>query len=184
MSVTLAAALVGVHRSLAAAGLDHAFGGAIALAYCIPEPRATKDIDVNVFVGVGRADEVLSALPREVDKPARNRRQLASDGQTRLRWDDVPIDIFLSNTWFHGIAEARARRVPFGDIDGLPVLGCAELAVFKAFFARPKDELDVATMAATGTIDLHELRATVERLLGDTERTTFFSRVEEIAERL
>ena len=43
--------------------IPHAFGGAIALAY-YATPRATVDIDVNVFVPVERADEVLSLLER------------------------------------------------------------------------------------------------------------------------
>lgn len=184
MGVSLEAALVGVHQHLVAADLPHAFGGAIALGYCIPEPRATKEIDVNVFVGVGRSDDVLSALAEDVEQSERNRAQLLRDGQTRLRWDDVPVDIFLSNHWFHGIAETRARRVPFADVPDLPVLACADLAVFKTFFARPKDELDVATMAQTGTIHLDELRSTVGRSLGDDTRLAFFSRVEEIMARL
>lgn len=184
MSISLEAALVGVHEHLRGAELPHAFGGAIALAYCILEPRATKDIDVNVFVGVGRTDDVLAALPDEIARSERNRTQLLRDGQTRLRWDDVPVDVFLSNHWLHGVAEARSRTVPFAHLRDLPVLGCAELAVFKAFHARPKDELDVATMATTGTVDLDDLRSTIERMLGAGTRLDFFARVEEIASRL
>lgn len=184
MSVSLEVALVEVHRHLDAATLPHAFGGAIALGYCIPEPRATKDVDVNVFAGVGSTDAVLEALPPEIERRDRHRRQLRRDGQTRLRWEDVPIDVFLSNTWFHGVAESGVRRVPFADVPDLPVLGCADLAVFKAFFARPKDELDVATMVVTGTIDLDRLQWTVTRLLGADERAPFFRRVEDIVARL
>lgn len=184
MGVELEVALVETHRHLRAAGLPHAFGGAIALGYCIPEPRATKDIDVNVFVGVGSTDDVLAALPESVERLPRHRRQLLRDGQTRLRWDDVPIDVFLSNTWFHGVAEAGTRSVPFASIPDLPVLGCAELAVFKAFFARPKDELDIAIMVAAGTVDLATLRSTVDRLLGPDERAALLARVEDIVDRL
>lgn len=184
MGISLEGALVGLHEHLRDAGLPHAFGGAIALAYCTPEPRATKDIDVNVFVGVGRTDDVLTALPDDVARPGRNRTQLLRDGQTRLRWGDVPVDLFLSNHWFHGVAEARMRTVPFANLRDLPVLGCAEMAVFKAFHARPKDELDVATMATTGTVDLQDLRSTIERMLGADTRLDFFDRVGEIASRL
>ncbi len=182
--VSLEGALTSVHAHLAAAELPHAFGGAIALGYCIPEPRATKDINVNVFVGPGATDEVLAALPAEVRILDRNRLELVRDGQTRLHWDAVPIDVFLSNTWFHGLAEARVRTVPFADLSDLPVLGCAELAVFKTFFARPKDELDVAIMVSHATVDLSELRRVVSRLLGPDQRTRFFERVEDIASRL
>lgn len=184
MAISLPNALTALHLALGDAGLPHAFGGAIALGYCIPEPRATKDIDVNVFVGVGATDEVVAALPTPIECPPRHRRQLRSDGQTRLWWDDIPIDIFLSNTWFHGLAEAGARSVPFADVPDLPVLGCGELAVFKAFFARPKDELDVAMMISAGTVELDDLRATVHRLLGPEERSGFFERAEDILRRL
>jgi hypothetical protein len=46
----LAQRLLAVHAALDDAGLPHAFGGAIALAYCTLEPRGTRDIDVNVFI--------------------------------------------------------------------------------------------------------------------------------------
>lgn len=51
----LAQRLLAVHDALDAAELPHAFGGAIALAYCTEEPRGTRDLDVNVFVDPTRA---------------------------------------------------------------------------------------------------------------------------------
>lgn len=38
-----------IHRALAEAGVPHAFGGAIAMNYH-REPRATLDIDINIFL--------------------------------------------------------------------------------------------------------------------------------------
>lgn len=176
MQIRLADALVAVHHSLDHAGLPHAFGGAIALGYCIQEPRATMDIDVNVFVGVGRADEVLDALPAGIELSETDRRVLARDGQVRLWWETIPVDLFLSNHWFHGLAESRVRIVPFAD-SHVPVLACEHLAVFKTFFGRPKDAIDVANMVASGTVDLTALRSTTERLL-DHERDDFLRDVE------
>lgn len=49
---SLVAKVIEVDRSLRAAGIGHAFGGAIALAYCA-QPRATKDIDINAVVCCG-----------------------------------------------------------------------------------------------------------------------------------
>lgn len=171
--------IVAVHAGLDAAGLPHALGGAIALAYCTEEPRGTKDIDVNVFVGTEQIDATLAALPDAVTATAAQRRQLARDGQSRLFWDDTPIDVFLSNVPFHDHAEANVRRVPFASVPDLPVLACADLAVFKAFFARPKDAVDVATMIATGAVDRDRLEATVVALLGSDERSRFFARVDD-----
>lgn len=176
MAVRLADALVAVHRRLDDAALPHAFGGAIALGYCLREPRATMDIDVNVFVGVGRSDEVLIALPTGVDVTDTDRRVLARDGQVRVWWYEIPVDVFLSNHWFHGVAEAAVRHVPFADVPDLPVLACAHLAVFKTFFGRPKHAIDVANMVASGTVDLEALGATTERLLDD-ERNDFLALV-------
>lgn len=170
-----------LHRSLHGAGLAHAFGGALALAFCTAEPRATKDIDLNVFIGVDRIDELAAALPRGVRLTRANRDQLTRDAQTRASWGTTPVDLFLSNHPFHDRAEANRRLVPFAGVDELPVLACADLAVFKALYARPKDAVDVAAMVAAGAIDLDTLQRSVDGLLGAGERATFFTRVREFA---
>lgn len=183
MALGLATKIVRLHRTLAAAGLPHAFGGALALAFCTAEPRTTKDIDVNVFTGADRIDELTSALPRGVLVTDRDRILLERDGQTRLWWGDTPVDVFLSNHPFHDRAEANVRVVPFAGVDDLPVLACSDLAVFKAFFARPKDAIDVATMVSAGTIDIERLQRTVMRLLGSAdERAAFFELVRDAVE--
>ena len=60
----LARRLLAIHAAFATAGIPHAFGGAIALAYCTGEPRGTIDLDVNVFVASHDPDTALDALPR------------------------------------------------------------------------------------------------------------------------
>jgi len=166
VALRLAERIVALHDGFSAAGLPHAFGGALALAYCTLDPRATQDIDVNVFVGTDRLDEVLDAVPAGVVATGAARRQLARDGQARLRWDETPVDVFLANHPFHDAVAARCRRVPFGAVDDLPVLACEDLAVFKAFFARPKDAVDLAAMVEAEAIDAPLLLATVADLLG------------------
>ena len=180
MAIGLTTKIVRLHRALSSAGLPHAFGGALALAFCTGEPRATKDIDVNVFIDPGQVDELTTALPRGVAVTSANRRQLERDGQARLWWGETPVDVFLSNHPFHDRAEANRRTVPFAGVDDLPVLACTDLAVFKAFFARPKDAVDVATMVAGGSVDLARLQRTVAKMLGSgDDRATFFARVAE-----
>lgn len=176
MALSLTQRIVGLHHSLDAAGLPHAFGGALALAFCTLDPRATQDIDVNVFVGTERALEVLAGLPTEVAASAAARRQLARDGQARLRWDTTPVDVFLSNHPFHDEAAMRCRRVPFAGVPDLPVLACGDLAVFKAFFARPKDAIDLTAMAEAGAIDRSILLATLGDLLGRDHPSVVFVR--------
>lgn len=172
--------VVALHHSLDAANLPHALGGALALAYCIAEPRATMDIDLNVFIGPERLDELLDALPADVKVNAAAKKQLTRDAQARTFWGRTPVDLFLTNHAFHESVAANVRIVPFGDMH-LPVLACRDLAVFKAFFDRPKDAVDVAGMVSAGAIDLADLEQTVDSLLGAGGRQRFFDRVREFA---
>jgi hypothetical protein len=167
--------LVAVHTDLTASDLPHAIGGALALAFCTLEPRTTHDIDVNVFVGTDRVDDVLAALPRGIDVPAARRRRLERDGQARLWWGETAVDVFLSNHAFHDEVERRCRRVEFVGVD-LPVLACEDLAVFKAFFARPKDAVDIAEMLRAGAIDGGLLLAQLGDLLGIEHPSIDFAR--------
>jgi hypothetical protein len=176
VALGLTAKIVALHRALEAADLPHAFGGALALAFCTAEPRATKDIDVNVFTGTDRLDDLVSALPSEVEVTDEQRRRLARDAQARLWWQASPVDVFLSDHPFHDHAEARRRTVPFAGVE-LPVLACADLAVFKAFFARPKDAVDLAAMVEVGAVDLDDLRTTVRGLIGGDDRQAFLDQV-------
>ena len=172
--------IVALHVALAAADLPHAFGGALALAFCTAEPRGTQDIDVNVFLSPEEVDRLERALPAGVGVGDADRELLQRDAQARLWWDETPVDVFLSNHPFHDHAEADRRHVAFAGIDRLPVLACQDLAVFKAFSARPKDVVDVATMVALGSVDLDALERSVGALLGDREqRVRFFERVAE-----
>jgi len=178
--VTLTERIVALHTALEGAGIPHAFGGALALAFCTAEPRGTQDIDVNVFLSPGEVDRLLDALPAGVAVTDTDRDLLVRDGQARLWWDATPVDVFLSTHAFHDHAEAGRRHVAFAGVERLPVLACQDLAVFKAFFARPKDVVDVATMAALGSVDLDDLERSVTALLGDPDqRARFFERVAE-----
>ena len=94
---SLADKIVAVHLALDAARLPHAFGGALALAWCTQRARGTIDIDVNVFLGVDHLDEVVGALPHDLTVTAAQRSELAGVGQTRLWWGRVPVDVFLDH---------------------------------------------------------------------------------------
>ncbi|MBA2609960.1 MAG: hypothetical protein H0U92_13545 [Actinobacteria bacterium] len=161
-----AAKVRAVHEALDVAGLPHAFGGAIALAYAVLDPRNTSDVDVNVFVAPELSDDVLAALPPGLEITDERRALLARDGQVRLRWGATPIDIFLSTDAFHFDAARNAVVVPLGEID-IPVLSAFHLTVFKTLFARPKDFLDIASMVEANSFDVAAARATVATLLGN-----------------
>ena len=170
MSV-LADRLLAIHAGLHGAGLPHAFGGAIALAYCTGEPRATIDLDINVFLAHGRAKEALAALPHEVRVTAANRRELTDTGQTRAWWDSTPVDLFFNTHPFHTVAASRVRQVPFAG-QSIPVLDCTSLAVFKAMFNRTKDWADLEAMAEAGQLDVVAVGAFLSDLLCEDERLT------------
>src|ERR1700757_3196305 len=97
--------LLAVHDGLDAAGIPHAIGGAIALGYCVLEPRGTRDVDVNVFLGPERAREVFAAMPRGVEFSGAQLESAERDGQVRLRWGVTPVDLFLSVVPFHDRVE-------------------------------------------------------------------------------
>jgi hypothetical protein len=147
----LADKVVALHRALSAAGVHHAFGGAIALAYCTGEPRGTIDIDLNVFVPEGEPEVVLAALPSGVRRTEATAARIRRDGQVRLRWETTPVDLFFNHHPFHDEASARVRFVPYEGTT-IPVLDCPDLAVFKAFFGRSKDWVDIEAMATARTL--------------------------------
>lgn len=165
----LAQQLLSIDAALDTAGIAHAFGGAIALAYCTREPRATIDLDINIFIAHEIADDALTALPPLVRINTVNRRELASTGQTRAWWDTTPLDLFFDTHPFHRIVASRVRRVPFAD-RSIPVIDCTSLAVFKAMFNRTKDWADLEAMAHAGQLDVVAVSAMLKDILGDDPR--------------
>lgn len=157
-----------LHESLSGEGVPHAFGGALALAWCVGEVRATMDIDVNLFVPVAELDRALDALPDAVDWTSVEVDLLRCDGQARLRWGRHPVDVFMNTTPFHAEVAGRVRWEALGGID-LPFLACTDLAVFKAFFDRAKDWVDLAAMAARNALPLHQAIPVLIAHLGDDD---------------
>jgi hypothetical protein len=148
----LAERLLEIHDALTAAELPHAFGGAIALAYCTEEPRGTRDLDLNVFAEPGRADEVCDALPAGVARADSQLSDARRDGQVRLWWRDTPIDIFFNVVPFHAEVARTVRQVPFAGRT-IPVVSCVGVAVFKALLDRTKDWADIEAMVQAGALD-------------------------------
>jgi hypothetical protein len=154
-----------IESAFDAADIPHAFGGALALAFHIHEPRATRDIDVNVFLPSERVSDVLRALPAGIARDERAEHLIREEGQARLLWGDNPVDLFFSIHPFHDEAAARVTEVPFEGVM-IPVLGATELTVFKAFFDRTKDWADIEAMLAAGTVDVHRALGWLVDLLG------------------
>lgn len=161
----LAAQVHAIHDGLEEANVPHAFGGAIALAYCTLEPRGTRDIDVNVFVATSEVERVFSALPTDIPAGPADRLAIERDGQVRVFWAETPVDLFFDVHGFHRQLPLGVRTVPLAGRT-IPVLGCTDLAVFKAMFNRTKDWADVEAMVEAGAIDATSALGWVVRLLG------------------
>jgi hypothetical protein len=157
--------LIAIHDALAAHSLPHAFGGAIALAYCVEEPRGTRDLDVNIFCDAAAAAEALAALPAGVRVGKQDIEAVSRDGQTRLDWDGVPVDVFLNNLPLH---DAVANAVVWVPLQGrrIPVLDCASLVVFKSFFDRTRDWADIEAVALATPADIEAAAQMLADLVG------------------
>lgn len=150
--------------------IPHAFGGALALAY-YAEPRATIDIDINVFVPTADCAAVVRPLLRlgvEIDDEALE--LVARDGQARVFWEATPLDLFFAYDAFHDAAAAARRKVPFA-ARTIWILSPEHLAVCKVIFDRAKDWVDIDAMLALGTaVDTAEVLRWVGRIAGDEDR--------------
>jgi hypothetical protein len=165
--LTLAERIIALDVALTT--VPHAFGGAIALAY-YAEPRATIDVDLNVFVPVdefGTVATPLSELGVAVDPPVVE--HVRRNGQARVMWDATPIDLFFAYDPFHDAAAARRRDVPFAS-RRIPILAVEHLIVCKVVFNRPRDWVDIDAVVAAGThVDVAEVLRWTGRIVGDDD---------------
>jgi hypothetical protein len=160
--------IVALDATLTHHEVPHAFGGALALAWCTQQARGTIDIDLNIFSAASAARTVCAALPADVVWSDDDVAVLERDGQVRLRWDGVPVDIFLNTTDFH---EQLASRIRFEEFGGrlVPFLSCTDLAVFKAFFNRSKDWVDLEEMLQLGSVDVDVVLGVLVNYLGGAD---------------
>jgi len=175
--------LVAIENVLTESGIPHAFGGANALAYYAP-PRATADIDLNVFVPAAQtaqAARVLSVLA-SIGVSAGQAGQVEvidRDGQVRVFWERTPIDVFFSYDALHDSSMERRRSVDFGG-EQIHILSGEDLIVYKAVFDREKDWRDIAEMlyACDEPFDFDYVRGWLRRIL--PERDPRFDRLERL----
>jgi len=164
--------VIQLSKALEAAGLPHAFGGALALAY-YGTPRGTHDIDVNFFVPADQAGSALALLEALGVDPANEeqRERIERDGQVRLHWQHTPLDLFFSYDSLHDACMERRRRVPFGEDAEIFILSAEDLLIFKCIFDRPKDWNDMAEMlyAMGDDLDTRYTTGWLERILNDDD---------------
>lgn len=157
--------IVQCHQNLLAAEIPHAFGGALALAWCTASARGTIDIDLNLFVSGEEVDKVLNALPQGIAWGRKDIKRLQQDLQHRLWWDHTPVDLFFNSTDYHDQLAERVRWEEFAGAS-VPFLSCVDLAVFKVFFDRTKDWADLEAMHDAGTLDVEFVAGVISHYLG------------------
>jgi hypothetical protein len=124
-------------------GISFALGGALAYNY-YGVPRATGDIDFNVFVPAGEAAGVFRCLSGlGIQRPDEGElARIEREGQARTRWQDLWVDLFFAYAPFHDSCRARAIERPFSG-ERFPVLSAEDLVVFKVLFNRTRDWGDI-----------------------------------------
>jgi hypothetical protein len=136
-------------------GVNHAFGGALALAY-YAEPRGTVDADLMVATPFAAASQIVEHLStRGFEPESQPQDWLPLAGVRVVRAADGAMgDLFFSYDPYHEQILAGAVEYPFvysGGIATLRFLAPADLVVVKMSFNRPKDWVDIQAMIDFGT---------------------------------
>ena len=162
----MAERIVAVHRSLDAAEIPRAFGGAIALAYHTVRPRATSGIGIHVALPRAEAERVFRSLPAQVKWTGQLIRAAQARDDVRLRWlRSGSIDPFFAKDDYYQLVEGRNELQRFAGTS-VPVISATDLTVFKTLFNRAQDWLDISEMLKAGTVDAAEALRWAEHLGG------------------
>jgi hypothetical protein len=162
-------------------GVEYAIGGAIALGF-YAVPRATVDVDINVFtVPPDELPRALAALAEAGFAPdedeERVRVRAMSEGQFRGTLGGMRVDVFVPALAYYADLATRRRQVV---LLGRPlwILGPEDLVVLKMMFFRRKDLADVEAMLRDQrqALDRGFVRAKLTELVGADD-----SRLQELA---
>lgn len=166
----LEAALALAH-ALEAAGISYALGG--ALAYGIwGIPRATLDVDINVFVEDDELPKVATALTSLGIQADADLLRLESQakGLCVVRYGPYRVDLFTPSIAFSREAERTRREI---EIEGKRAffLSAEALAVFKLLFFRPKDIVDLERLVEVqgDSLDIAYVRRELAAMMGEDD---------------
>jgi hypothetical protein len=163
--------------------LPYAIGGAIALGY-YAVPRATVDVDVNVFVAPATGlDRALAALAEAGftanERPPALRARALAEGQFRGAAGGLRVDVFVPAIPYYDALASRVRTVTLLG-RAATILGPEDLAVLKMMFFRRKDLADVEALLReqAAALDRGFVRQTLIALVGaDDERVASFDAI-------
>ena len=166
-------------------GIAYAFGGALALGVWAV-PRTTVDVDVNVFVGEDRLEELFTALERAgalVDR-GEARRNAARIGMLVAKIGRTRVDVFIAHHPMHVDMETRRVAVEHPEMGARYFLSASDIALVKLIYNRPKDVTDLERLFAVqgDGIDVDYVRSWLERIVpGDDPRFALLDRLSTIA---
>jgi len=152
-------------------GVPYALGGALAYGLW-GVPRATVDVDVNVFVGEQGFAAVFRAL-RSLGIALDEEAAIATverDGMFAARFGLFRVDVFAPSIEFSWeAARTRIRQ----SIEGREVdfLSAEALAVFKLLFFRAKDIVDLQRLIAVQgeKLDSGYVRSRIVSMMGEDD---------------
>ncbi len=146
--------------------VPYGFGGALALGVW-GAPRATKDVDVSVFVARGELARVLDSLERAGAMVRREDavRDVARIGLFQARVGRIVLDVFVSDHSHAQAAASRIKRVagPGGAL--LAFISAEDLCIHKLLFGRPKDIVDLERLFAVRSLDTTYVRSWVVQMI-------------------
>lgn len=129
------------------------------------EPRATGDIDVNVFIGSNDGATLRPSLASlqidfEIDE-----RELKRSNELRIDWGSTPLHLFFSYDPLHEQMWHATREAPFnGGV--IPLVAPEHLVIRKAILDRPKDWHDIEQiLVATSPLNLGEIENWLQQLI-------------------
>jgi hypothetical protein len=147
-------------------GIAYGIGGALALG-ALGAPRATKDVDITIFLPEAELPRAFDALERAglmFDRSAATR-DVARIGLFKARSGKMIVDIFLSA---HPQYDAmKARRLSI-EISGrrLWFISAEDLCLHKLIYGRPKDVIDLERLIAVRPyMDLAYVRSWMTRMI-------------------
>ena len=163
--ISLVDRILTIHQLLDKADVGHAFGGALALAYCTGEPRATRDIDINIFLPAEQVSVVQKALHSVIGFTDSQLKYLEAEGQTRVFWGETPVDLFFNVSDLHQHMSLKTSQGILNGVE-IPVLSAEFLAIFKVMFNRTKDWADLEAMVEEGSFNNDFVVSQLVDLLG------------------
>jgi hypothetical protein len=164
-------AALAICRVLELGPIPYAIGGALAFGLW-GVPRATVDVDLNIFTEDDRLDEVVAALDElgiscDISEI---RTQAEREGRFVLRHGAFRIDVFTPSIEFAWEAE-RTRVLQTVEGQDVWFLSAEALAVFKLLFFRPKDIVDLERLVAVQgeRLDVGYVRQHMVAMMGEDD---------------